>query len=148
MPPPSWKPPCPLKEEAIWKCGMFTTRVQQIDKLQNREPVKKKVKTTVRRKRRKRRNMQSKIGMATKRNLFPSDFNDSGGSSDSDDKFGFQTGSDFTFESFQKFCDNFKEQYFEFEDDKSEMKRKPSLEEIEGEYWRIVEKSIEEVEVQ
>ncbi|KAJ6761588.1 LYSINE-SPECIFIC DEMETHYLASE [Salix koriyanagi] len=41
VPPPSWKPPCPLKEEAVWKGSTFATRVQRVDKLQNRDSMRK-----------------------------------------------------------------------------------------------------------
>ena len=33
VPPPSWKPPCLLKEKNIWECSKFCTRVQKVDKL-------------------------------------------------------------------------------------------------------------------
>lgn len=73
--------------------------------------------------------------------------------SDSDEKFGFHSGSDFTLEEFQKQADNFKEFYFGIKDAKDDLdsdsnKRwKPSVEDIEGEYWRIVEQPTDEVEV-
>ncbi|KAK8576088.1 hypothetical protein V6N13_090567 [Hibiscus sabdariffa] len=37
VPPSSWKPPCPLEEKNIWENSRFATRVQRVDKLQNRE---------------------------------------------------------------------------------------------------------------
>lgn len=76
--------------------------------------------------------------------------------SDSDEKFGFQSGSDFTFEEFQQYASHFKDCYFGVEDviedlTINEIKQKkgwePSVQEIEGEYWRIVEKPTDEVEV-
>lgn len=76
--------------------------------------------------------------------------------SDSEEKFGFQSGSDFTLEDFQKFAINFKECYFGLKDEKEEgitngeyykNKSEPSIEEIEGEYWRIIEQPTDEVEV-
>lgn len=76
--------------------------------------------------------------------------------SDGDEKFGFQSGSDFTLEEFQQYASHFKECYFGKEDviddlTINEIKRKkewePSVQEIEGEYWRIVEKPTDEVEV-
>ncbi|PHT89878.1 hypothetical protein T459_04991 [Capsicum annuum] len=65
-------------------------------------------------------------------------------SDSSDDKFGFQSGSEFTFEEFEAFAKEFKELYFGTND--NEVWR-PSIEEIEGEYWRIIEKPTDEVEV-
>jgi hypothetical protein len=77
-------------------------------------------------------------------------------SADSEEKFGFQSGSDFTLDEFKKYADEFKQQYFGMKSsDKlslSEIKNRkklwePSVEEIEGEYWRIVVCPTEEVEV-
>lgn len=84
--------------------------------------------------------------------------------SEADEKFGFQTGPDFTFEEFQKYSARFKDCYFGLNDankdssseggehknigDSEHMKRwEPTVEEIEGEYWRIVEQPTDEVEV-
>jgi G3E family GTPase len=91
--------------------------------------------------------------------------------SDSEEKFGFQNGSDFTLKEFKDFADEFKEKYFRVKgdvncshSDKNEgscsdndnnfnttnirkERWSPSVEEIEGEYWRIVEEADEEVEV-
>lgn len=77
-------------------------------------------------------------------------------SSDTEEKFGFQSGSDFTLEEFQKFALNFKECYFGLKSAKEGVifngvdhnnKWEPSIEEIEGEYWRIIEQPTDEVEV-
>lgn len=75
---------------------------------------------------------------------------------DADEKFGFQSGSDFTLDEFQKYADGFKQQYFGIKGSDeiplSEIKKKkknwqPSVDEIEGEYWRIVVCPTDEVEV-
>lgn len=76
-------------------------------------------------------------------------------SSESDNKFGFQSGPDFTLKEFQQYGNSFKECYFGLSDAKdgkgSDNNRhdrwEPSVEEIEGEYWRIIEQPIDEVEV-
>lgn len=76
-------------------------------------------------------------------------------SDNSDEKFGFQSGSDFTFEEFETFSKDFKEFYFGMTDPedgacdepKQDKVWQPSIEEIEGEYWRIIEKPTDEVEV-
>jgi histone demethylase JARID1 len=72
--------------------------------------------------------------------------------SDSDDKFGFQSGPDFTLKEFQQYDNFFKDCYFGLNDSEDgkgshNEKRKPSEEEIEGEYWRIIEQPTDEVEV-
>ena len=77
-------------------------------------------------------------------------------SADSEEKFGFQSGSDFTLVEFQKYADGFKQEYFgmkgsdeiSISDIRNHIKIwEPSVEEIEGEYWRIVVGSTDEVEV-
>lgn len=75
--------------------------------------------------------------------------------SETDEKFGFQSGSDFTLEEFQKYDAHFKECYFSKKESTADInpdgtekqKLEPSVEEIEGEYWRIIEQPTDEVEV-
>lgn len=64
-------------------------------------------------------------------------------------KLGFEPGPDFTLESFQKYADDFKEQYFQkaTELDLTSDKQGPLVQDIEGEYWRIVERPTEGIEV-
>ncbi|KAJ0975772.1 hypothetical protein J5N97_017737 [Dioscorea zingiberensis] len=154
IPPPSWVPPCPLRVKSSWEHAKFTTRVQQVDKLQNREPMRKRSRNRCQRKRKRRKRL--KFGMTRRRNISSSSENNDCAASDTEEKFGFQSGSDFTLKTFQEFADDFKEQYFGMRDisenfvDGEEHPVKgwqPSVEDIEGEYWRMVEKPTEEVEV-
>uniref|UniRef100_A0A1J3JHA2 Lysine-specific demethylase JMJ18 n=1 Tax=Noccaea caerulescens TaxID=107243 RepID=A0A1J3JHA2_NOCCA len=143
IPPSTWKPPCRLKEKSIWEHTKFPTRIQNVDLLQNREPMKKKPKS---KKRKRRRN--SKMGSSRRRSGSspPSAEPPAASSSSSpeaEEKFGFNSGSDFTLEEFGEYALHFKHSYFE----KKDTKRNPSVEEIEGEYWRIVETPTDEVEV-
>jgi len=148
VPPACWVPPCLLKEKDIWENAEFSTRIQQIDLLQNREPMKKKSRG---RKRKRRRN--SKSGTCRRDSKSASEANNA---SEADEKYGFQAGSDFTFKDFQQYASYFKECYFGLKDANEDGKvndsnhqnrREPSEEEIEGEYWRIVEQPTDEVEV-
>ncbi|KAL1326216.1 hypothetical protein HN51_036257 [Arachis hypogaea] len=148
VPPACWVPPCPLKEKDIWENAKFSTRIQQIDLLQNREPMKKKK----RGRKRKRRN-HSKMGTCRRLANSSSGANNA---SEPDEKFGFQSGSDFTFKDFQLYANYFKECYFrlkdpgeeeKFSNDSYQRRWQPSVEEIEGEYWRIIEQPTDEVEV-
>lgn len=148
VPPASWTPPCPLKENKIWEHANFSTRIQQVDLLQNREPIRKKSKS---RKRKRRRG--SRMGRTRRKTECGSETNMA---SETDEKFGFQSGSDFTLAEFQRYADCFKECYFGVKDMKEDTdsnglehnKRwEPSVEDIEGEYWRIVEQPTDEVEV-
>ncbi|KAG4167000.1 hypothetical protein ERO13_A13G167600v2 [Gossypium hirsutum] len=152
VPPSSWKPPCPLKEKNMWENSRFATRVQRVDKLQNRDPMRKmsEANNNIRRKRRRCMRMAIDCG------------SDSGSISGSDaglcelEGFGFEVGLEFTLDKFQTYADNFKTQYFRLKENDVNMEGKmailqdqhePSIQNIEGEYWRIVEKATEEIEV-
>ncbi|XP_068665722.1 putative lysine-specific demethylase JMJ16 [Aristolochia californica] len=153
VPPPSWNPPCPLKEKSMWENAKFATRIQRIDKLQNRISVKKmsSYNRNMMKKQRKRLKMGAECN-TTMEGVKTIDF----GHHNSGEKFGFEPGSLFTLEAFQKYADEFKEQYFGLKDFKLDTKCdgvehqkqwEPSVENIEGEYWRLVEKPTEEIEV-
>nr|GEY04475.1 putative lysine-specific demethylase JMJ16 isoform X1 [Tanacetum cinerariifolium] len=68
--------------------------------------------------------------------------------------FGFEPGPRFTLGEFQKYADDFKTQYFgrtetnanACENSVKQDQWEPSLENIEGEYWRMVERPSEEIE--
>ncbi|KAI9126499.1 hypothetical protein K1719_002095 [Acacia pycnantha] len=148
VPPPCWTPLCPLKEKEVWENAKFSTRIQQIDLLQNREPMRKKNRG---RKRKRRKNSK----MTTCRRLANPD-SEVNAASESDEKFGFQSGPDFTLRDFQQYAAFFKECYFGTKDIKGDGQgsdnnyqktREPSVKEIEGEYWRIIEQPTDEVEV-
>ncbi|XP_074263741.1 putative lysine-specific demethylase JMJ16 [Silene latifolia] len=144
VPPPSWKPPCQLKEKDVWEKSKFSTRVQRVDKLQNRDASKKLLKSHVRKKRRRCSRMGMDCGAGSGNTLEP------GGAG-----FGFEPGPEFTLDEFQRYADDFKAQYFRNENGtdagsdlgKVTAKWEPSVEVIEGEYWRVVEKPSEEIEV-
>ncbi|XVE62732.1 hypothetical protein DITRI_Ditri06bG0142900 [Diplodiscus trichospermus] len=153
VPPSSWKPPCPLKEKNFWEYSRFATRVQRVDKLQNRGAMRKmsKITSNMRRKRRRCMRMAVECGY---------DSGSISGSSDAGffevERFGFEPGPEFTLDKFQKYADDFKAQYFRRKENDVDMEGKmtilpeqhePSVENIEGEYWRIVEKATEEIEV-
>ncbi|XP_059666927.1 lysine-specific demethylase JMJ18-like isoform X2 [Cornus florida] len=146
VPPPSWTPPCPLKDKSIWEHAKFSTRVQQVDLLQNREPMIKKS-----RGRKRKRRRYSRTG--TNKRHTTSEVSEGSITFDTDKKFGFQSGSDFTFEDFQKLANHFKKCYFgmnreDSHDNAIEDKHwEPSVGDIEGEYWRIIEQPTDEVEV-
>uniref|UniRef100_A0A0D9XCP7 JmjC domain-containing protein n=1 Tax=Leersia perrieri TaxID=77586 RepID=A0A0D9XCP7_9ORYZ len=133
VPPSSWKPPCLLKDKSIWEGSKFSTRVQKVDKLQNRKTSKK-----------------SKRGGGMKRRKLSEPEENSAighthiGIQQNPERFGFEPGPEFTLESFQKYADDFSKQYFRKD---TSMDSVPSVEEIEGEYWRIVERPTEEIEV-
>lgn len=103
--------------------------------------------------RKRKRRKHSRIGATRRRTSCGSEANVA---SETDEKFGFHSGPDFTLGDFQKYADHFKECYFGMKDSKESSntsgvehnKRwEPSVEDIEGEYWRIVEQPTDEVEV-
>nr|QEG03034.1 putative lysine-specific demethylase JMJ16 isoform X1 [Cymbidium ensifolium]QEG03035.1 putative lysine-specific demethylase JMJ16 isoform X2 [Cymbidium ensifolium]QEG03037.1 putative lysine-specific demethylase JMJ16 isoform X3 [Cymbidium ensifolium]QEG03038.1 putative lysine-specific demethylase JMJ16 isoform X4 [Cymbidium ensifolium] len=144
VPPPSWQPPCPLKEKHLWEGSTFTTRIQRVDKLQNRESVKfLRNHSMMKRKRRRLAKMKAAF---RENNVDISGINETGSYSQ---RFGFAQGPDFTLDSFQKYADHFKEQYFcnSLNANLRVEQFEPSIEDIEGEYWRIVEHPTEEIEV-
>ncbi|CAO2833156.1 unnamed protein product [Amaranthus hypochondriacus] len=145
VPPSTWKPPCLLKEKDIWEKAKFATRVQKVDKLQNRDASRKqsKVYTNAKKKRRCVR-MGVECGPGNGRTF---ELGEPG--------FGFEPGPDFTLDEFQRYADAFMDRYFRSENgsDSSIEKAKSndcweqSAKDIEGEYWRVVEKPTEEIEV-
>ncbi|CAI9301981.1 unnamed protein product [Lactuca saligna] len=140
IPPSSWKPPCPLKEKTVWETSMFSTCIQRVDKLQNRDSLKKSFKPNHHKKKRRRRSTKAGVDQ---------DHETPGSSSPMAHDFGFESGPSFTLDGFKKYADDFKTQYFRKNVDESNTKRscEPSIINIEGEYWRVVEKPTEDVEV-
>ncbi|XP_039116834.1 lysine-specific demethylase JMJ703-like isoform X3 [Dioscorea cayenensis subsp. rotundata] len=150
VPPPSWRPPCPLKEKNVWENSKFPTHIQQLHKLQNHDSAKTICRdhSTVRKKRQKLWKSGAKFWHTSGNNgnaidVKKPDYHN-------DERFGFEAGPCFTLESFQRYADDFKEQYFRTEDEDIDLGSRqwePSVANIEGEYWRIVESPTEEIEV-
>ncbi|KAI3915667.1 hypothetical protein MKX01_015492 [Papaver californicum] len=154
VPPSSWRPPCPLKENSTLKNSKFFTRIQRVDKLQNRNSMRKMSKNT-------------NNSMRKKRCLGIGRVNSSAGSGEGigsnvyafaneAESFGFEPGPEFTLESFRKYADDFKGQYFRRDETCMDSMGnptviqkhwEPSVDNIEGEYWRMVENPTEEIEV-
>ncbi|KAL5711842.1 hypothetical protein ACHQM5_014076 [Ranunculus cassubicifolius] len=149
VPPPSWNPPCVLKETGIWAISKFATCIQHIDKLQNHDWTMEM--TIHEYSKRKRRKIQETWMQCT---------SDNGNSIKSSEpecnneprQSGFEPGPFFTLNAFQKYADDFKSNYFGKDvviqrDHQRVQEMKPSQEEIESEYWRMIEKPTEEIEV-
>ncbi|GLJ40150.1 hypothetical protein SUGI_0823100 [Cryptomeria japonica] len=156
VPPPSWKPPCPLRDTDKWKSAKFPTRVQEIHKLQIRKSVSKKFRNANGGRRKRRRN--SRRGRSCGRGQQCHTGAD--GEllvSDEESRFGFDSGSEFTLEAYERYANEFKEQYFGIREmngnldstvlGESKTKWEPSVENIEGEYWRVIEKPTDQIEV-
>ncbi|KAK1431364.1 hypothetical protein QVD17_07821 [Tagetes erecta] len=134
IPPSSWKPPCPLKQKNVWENSAFATRVQRVDKLQNRDPMRKMSRPNYHKKKKSRRGTHE--SSRAEPVVHEADF-------------GFEPGPSFTLDEFKKYADDFKRQYFRKNEGKSDIQDswEPLVENIEGEYWRMVEKPTEEIEV-
>ncbi|KAD7479835.1 hypothetical protein E3N88_02971 [Mikania micrantha] len=151
VPPSSWKPPCPLKQKNVWENSTFATRIQRVDKLQNRDSLNQMLRASCHKKRKRGRCMKSGLDQKT-------NGSDTGVPVEMmvpEPGFGFEPGPRFTLKEFHKYADDFKNQYFRRNgtatgaSDDSVVKDlwDPSLENIEGEYWRMVESPTEEIEV-
>ncbi|KAL2535863.1 putative lysine-specific demethylase JMJ16 [Forsythia ovata] len=144
--PPSWHPPCLLKEKMTWETPKFDTYSQQIDGLQHLYL--------------KRKLCRFHEKMETKRPKILSEDLESSADTDEAKCFtvssDFDSGPEFTLQSFKKHADEFKRQYFRVSDMVTDPnvssnafleQHEPSLLSIEGEYWRIIENPSEEIEV-
>lgn len=70
---------------------------------------------------------------------------------DQPEYFGFWPGEPFPLGAFEKYADDFKDQYFRISERQragSEQRWEPTVEMIEGEYWRIVEQATDQIEVE
>lgn len=152
IPPASWRPPCPLRDKIKWQKTRFHTRVQQIHKLQIRQSVSTSVIGACHKKRRLS-TMSGHFG----HEKYVSDSQADCLARKDDDNFGFDCGPEFTLEAFQKYANEFKDQYFRVQEVESNSdciavgglkgRWAPSVENIEGEYWRVVQKPTEQIEV-
>lgn len=152
VPPPSWKPPCLVKEKDIWKSSKFVTQIQRIDGLQNQyfQDKTAKIYENVNSKRRRSLSLGLQNGVGGNGcTMNPDEVRCTEG-------FESEPGPEFTLETFKKYADDFKEQYFctkkmVMNVDENPLvfqkQGEPSLESIEGEYRRIIENPTEEIEV-
>ncbi|CAK9210838.1 unnamed protein product [Sphagnum troendelagicum] len=170
VPPLSWRPPCMLREDSPDIQNMqFPTRVQQVHKLQVREPIAKECcslpKKALSGGKKKRGQQLSSPGQKMTAEAKPSNLHqnrmsstapsDSQTSDDQEEYFGFEPGNLFSLGTFEKYADAFKDHYFCRKeigcqcgnDTTADKPWEPSVDVIEGEYWRIVEQPTEQIEV-
>ncbi|XP_075489903.1 putative lysine-specific demethylase JMJ16 isoform X1 [Primulina tabacum] len=150
VPPPSWRPPCLLEDIQTWKEATFNTHIQKIDGLKNFY-VKRKLSRTMKKFEDKRPKVsvraehESLNGRAELKQA-----NCVAVRSD------FESGPEHTLQSFKKYADDFKNQYFCKNDEVTDSdvnlnaghkNQGPLIARLEGEYWRIIENPSEEIEV-
>ncbi|KAL5796511.1 hypothetical protein ACOSQ2_001331 [Xanthoceras sorbifolium] len=141
VPPPSWKPPCFIKEKNIWDSSTFVTQIQRVDGLHN-QYLQKKMATVDENTNSKRRSLRTGLEhrVGNRYTINPVEVGCFG-------EFESEPGPEFTLQMFKKYADDFKDQYFGMKDKVLQKQSEPSLENIEGEYRRIVENPTEEIEV-
>lgn len=145
VPPSSWRPPFILKNKEIWETSKFSTYVQKIDGLGNLFH------------KRKRSRLHENIKTEMPKDAASAELvscNECVGDSDEarpiDLVSDFESGPEFTLKSLKKYADDFKVQYFRENDTVTaagKNQREPLIARIESEYWRIVDKPSEEIEV-
>ncbi|KAL6968191.1 hypothetical protein U1Q18_033992 [Sarracenia purpurea var. burkii] len=152
VPPPSWKPPCLLKEKTIWESSKFTSFIQRVNELQHLHSERELQGIPERTMQKRKRDFGTSLecGSGERSTTGPDE------TKHYTERFEFEPGPEFTLESFKKYADDFKRQYFcmEVKVEDSHVKSslidnhwEPSVENIEGEYRRIIENPGEEIEV-
>ncbi|KZV32980.1 hypothetical protein F511_01491 [Dorcoceras hygrometricum] len=151
VPPSSWRPPCLLEDTQTWTNSTFNTHIQQIDGLKNLY-VKRKLSRIA-------NNLEDKRPKHFSRSM---DVESADESADLKPSNCIAVGSDFepgpehTLQSFKKYADDFKAQYFCKNDKVTDsdvninggrIYQGPLIARLEGEYWRIIENPTEEIEV-
>jgi len=147
IPPPSWRSPCFIEEDDIWQSCKFSAQIQRVNELQNHGS-SEKASVTHETRNVKRRKLDYEFGDGCAANFISNECHEQDSQSES--------GPQFTLIAFKRYADYFQQHYFSTDADMSdpkvspatnEKKWKPSELNIEGEYWRIIEKPTEEIEV-
>ncbi|KAL3531223.1 hypothetical protein ACH5RR_010545 [Cinchona calisaya] len=151
VPPPSWQPPCLVKEKSVWETSKFETHIQLVNELQD-QCLKRKLG-------RKHEEMKTKRRKDWVRSVEDESFDghrtDANHAQSRAESFTSKLGPEFTLKAFKKYADDFKRQYFRKKENAINTnvnlslgeEWEPSIENVEGEYWRIIENPTEEIEV-
>ncbi|XP_075090013.1 putative lysine-specific demethylase JMJ16 isoform X2 [Nicotiana tabacum] len=135
VPPSSWKPPSRIEEPST--VYGVNTHIQRTSDLQNLF-FKKRLEaacTRTNNKQQKILSRKSDFGHGIERKEFGC----------CNEHFEFENGPKLMLKYFKHYADHFKKQYFVKEDQITASE--PSIQDIEGEYWRIIENPTEEIEV-
>ncbi|KAK9704812.1 hypothetical protein RND81_07G013000 [Saponaria officinalis] len=147
VPPPSWRFPCFLEEDDIWQSCRFTPRIQRVNEFQNHHSyTKEHADNDARETKRRKLDCESSDGCTA--NFSPGECHEA-------ESFQFESGPEFTLIAFKRQADFFKRSYFSRDCEVANgptsptmhLEQEPSEQDIEGEYWRIVEKPTEDIEV-
>ncbi|XP_057721670.1 putative lysine-specific demethylase JMJ16 isoform X1 [Arachis stenosperma] len=152
VPPTRWKPPCSLEEKNLWEGSEFVAQIQQIDGIQVQHAEENVASSCENTKAKRRRvtpvDLDSHLANASTCTVNSQGVEDC--VSEPCPKFSLKT--------FKNFADEFKIQYFDYEGKNKNVgsdlnlatnqhKWEPSVENIEGEYGRIVQNPTEKIEV-
>ncbi|KAH9608866.1 hypothetical protein KSS87_002355 [Heliosperma pusillum] len=147
VPPPSWKFPCFLEEDDIWQDFRFTPNMQRVNQLRTHlSYTKRPADNDIREIKRIKLECESSDGCAA---------NFSSGECHEAESLQLESCPKFTLVGFKRQADYFKQCYFSRPPEVANgqisptmnLKQDPSEQDIEGEYWRIVEKPTENMEV-
>ncbi|XVF21568.1 hypothetical protein REPUB_Repub12eG0100700 [Reevesia pubescens] len=139
IPPPSWQPPCLIKEKSIWEYSTFVTQIQQFDKFPVQSVKSKTAEFYTGTSKRRSPGMSFQPGFSSGYSMKPKEVaclemecNVS------------KPGPEFTLKTFKKHADDFMEHYFlsKHKDVGHHAickQGEPSVESIEGEYRQILE---------
>lgn len=154
VPPPCWKPPCFLEKKNVWENSEFVAQIQRIDghQVQHASEIMASSHDNTKTKRGRSMNVALDSHLGNRSTCTPNNQNVE------ERDCGSEPGLKFSLKTFKKFADEFKIQYFNYKDKNKIMgsdinvaihqqKWEPSVENIEGEYGRIVQNPTEEIEV-
>lgn len=150
VPPPSWKPPCLTRETNVWENLKFKTSIQLVNELQDMKTKTGGVQEEMKCKRRKVR-----VGNSADE-CSPDGCPNDNISQFQNESCISKSGPEMTLKAFEKSANDFKRQFFCEKDEATSSNanssmyqegREPSVEDVEGEYWRIIENPSEEIEV-
>uniref|UniRef100_A0A803LF96 Uncharacterized protein n=1 Tax=Chenopodium quinoa TaxID=63459 RepID=A0A803LF96_CHEQI len=148
VPPSSWKFPSFFEEDDIWQNYRFSTQVQRVNELKNHGSYRKVTPDSDTREA-KRRKLDYKSTDVCAANFCSDECQGL-------ESFCIESGPEFNLIAFKRYADYFHQCYFSKEVEAPYVKskaamhqaqREPSEQNIEGEFWRIVEKPTEEIEV-
>uniref|UniRef100_A0A803M7N2 Uncharacterized protein n=1 Tax=Chenopodium quinoa TaxID=63459 RepID=A0A803M7N2_CHEQI len=148
VPPSSWKFPSFFEEDDIWQNYRFSTQVQRVNELKNHGSFRKVTPDSDTREAKRRRLDYESTDVCAAN--FCSD------ECQGLESFCIESGPEFNLIAFKRYADYFHQCYFSKEVEAPyvqsraamhQAQREPSEQNIEGEFWRIVEKPTEEIEV-
>lgn len=148
VPPPSWLPPCFLKEKEIWENSPFLAHYQRIDGFQKNYACGQFPEHSGNIKNRWRRLEYECVNRCLMDPDESCGIDNKGPNS--------ELGREFTLKAFKSYADDFKSQYFSCGNKVTNTEEnspllqeqwEPMVDQVEGEYRRIVENPTEQIEV-